>query len=140
MLSLCQWDIKNKPQITLEKSYDEKWINKQCKRWLKYFKLLEYNTFIIQYEQICLEPELTLSKVLNFCEYKSLRDIKEVVKFFNKEGDISNTQRYKNHCLKWQKNDYYRENFVPIIWENLQEIMPTYGYTKDGHNVSKFMI
>ncbi len=41
--------------------------------------------------------------------------------------------RYKNHCLKWQRDPLMGQQQLDIIWEEAGEPMQQFGYVEGGH-------
>lgn len=132
IMSLCKYAIRHK------KTIKESWIVNCCVTWRKYLELLKYNTFLIQYEQICLQPELTLTKVLDFTGLSKIKTEKETVEYLDKVKNMNNIDRYNKHAIKWQRCGSFFGKFVPIIWNELKDIMPYFGYLENGHNMNMF--
>ncbi len=133
IMSLCKFAIR------YNKTLEESWIVRCCSTWRKYLELLNYNTLMIQYEQICLQPESTLLKVLGFTGLTKIETAKDTVKYFDKIKFIDNIDRYKKHAIKWQSCDKFFDKFIPIIWNELKDIMPHFGYLENGHNINMFI-
>ena len=135
ILSLLNFGVaKSKKDYDTIYETDINLIKHFANNWLKYLKLLKYNTVVIQYERLCLYPISTIWRVLDFVDRKPIQPIEEAVKFFDK--DIDATHRYSNHCLKWKQDEQYRDKFVPIIWDVVKDIAPYFGYLEDGHSTN----
>ena len=121
--------------------------------WRMYFeKFLKPDRLFVQYEYLCLEIEDMLQKIIDFIGCTPIRSISEIIKAA--DNTIINTiitphydnsieyangwDRYSNHCLKWQRDDFFTEEHNHTIWDKHKDIMSKYGYLKDGHDLNTF--
>jgi len=135
----------------------EKQVTKEnCDWWGSYFSLCSpHDTLFVQYEKLCLQPEIVLTEILEFLNVQAQRSISSVVEHWDNkvikpedntyEGRYesikysSSSERYKSHCLKWTRSEFFLDSFNQFIWSELGSLMSQYGYTKDGHDLSLIM-
>jgi len=125
-------------------------------RWKDYFqRMLPLHPHILQYESLCLQPEYEISEVLKFLNITPKRSIPSVVREYDQEimnpfaieGDersrsrryTTRQQRYDDHCLKWKKSDIFVKQFSDYVWKHNKNLMQQWGYTYEGHDISKIV-
>lgn len=138
---------KNKTPETLL-AYEEPWWREILGQWQRRFIVYPpLDTLIVQYEKLCLFPEREIKRILEFLGEYAIRSIPEAIQ---KCDDIklhptvgnehipkifaSGIERYKDHCLKWQSDSIFKEEYNDRIWRVLGKFIEPYGYLKEGHS------
>ncbi len=120
--------------------------------WKDYFRVfLPYEPHVMQYERHCLSPCDSISGILEFLQVDPIEDIMATIRSrdlvnpdpFSLDARVkrdfqSGGERYKAHCLKWQRDPLIPQRFLDIIWTEASELMKRYGYMKDGHRIARF--
>jgi len=131
---------------------DDNWVKEMTDDFRGYFDdLLKHNPLMVQYETFCLRPAWTITRILNFLSVPVPSNLAEIVasrdvlkvdprrpRWFVPIRFIRDEDRYSLHCLKWQRDPLMTEHVADMIWSELQDLMPCYGYTESGHDVSIF--
>lgn len=145
LVYLCEDDDHQSEQIAIDRFSEERFLLDQLEQWENYFKtFLPLDTIVVQYERLCLFPVAELERILDFFDFKAVRDVLAVVKKADTERrsyarpeffpvDFANgLERYEAHCLRW-KEDKSLNHLHERIWNRLGKRMEEWGYTKDGH-------
>jgi len=118
---------------------DEELLKQLCREWKKYFEpLLQMDTLVVQYEQLCFAPVATIRRICKHLNKTVAVGIMDVINKLEKRWWIddkppTNQERYEEHCLKWRRHPCFADGHNDIVWEQLGDIMMHYGYLKDGH-------
>lgn len=130
-----------------------------CNYWCKRIEdFSPYETIMVQYEHFCINPIMQLERIIEFFGLNIERDIENAVLELDEISRIRKLQipeaerdlervpqvatfvdgwdRYAAHCLKWQKDENFRECHNRRIVLNSGEIMSSLGYHSRGHDVT----
>ncbi len=123
--------------VLCEGKYDENlWTDKDvlyemCNEWVQYFDsgILEQNTLIVRYEDLCLRPKLIVGHILNHIGLIELEEkIDHVLDIWFTMPKID---YYRLHCMKWKK--VFTSGQAEYIFDLIGDTMLQYGYTRDGY-------
>lgn len=131
---------------------DDDWMETNVREWEAYFDtFLSHKCHPVQYEELCLFPVETLSGIFDYLNIEPVVDLLTVAKEDDqvkpdplKENDFVNCnfatgfERYRRHCLKWQRDPHVTEAYLQKIWRSLHIPMERYGYSNPGHATSLF--
>lgn len=118
-------------------------------------KYIPFKPLIVQYEFLCLYPIPVLETVLQYLgnpdrvmhimdAVKKVDRIKTYEKcdkdkvsikpVFNPHVEFNDgVSRFTQHCLKWQRDEFFLLEHNETIWQHLKDIMMQYGYTEYGY-------
>jgi len=132
----------------------EQYITKEnCDWWSSYFDIpLIHDSRLVQYERLCLQPEVVLTEILEFLNVQAQYPIPSVVEHWDNRvvkpesktyteryepvEYSSNLERYEAHCLKWSRSEFFLDSFNQFVWDELGCLMSQYGYIFKGHDLS----
>ena len=122
--------------VICEGDYDENlWTDKDvlyemCNGWVKYFTsgVLEQDTLLVRYEDLCLYPKLTICRILDHIVRIELAE--EINAILSTWFDVPETDYYQHHCMKWKRA--FTSGQAEYIFNLIGDTMLQYGYTKDG--------
>jgi len=117
-------------------------------QWTEYIDvLMPYKPHIVQYEKLMLRPVETVAGLLEHLSIEPIDDIARIVKEYDitKPDPIDprtvesmtfndGLERYRDHCLKWQRDQLMDEESLNIIWDQAGDKMLSFGYTPSGHS------
>jgi len=131
---------------------NEYWVRTNIQEWKNYFHtFLPYECHLVQYEELCMFPVETLTGIFEYLEIEPIADLLSVVKSvdcikpdpvreteFEKVDFESGFERYRRHCLKWQRDPYLSaaaisRAYLNLIWEEAGDTMEQYGYERYCH-------
>ena len=96
--------------------------------------IMGYNPLIIQFERMCLNPEVELQKICDFVGCEPMMSFEETISIAEPNHRYDGWERYIRHCLKWQRDNRITDAQVELIWDMLGLWMQRFGYMERGHS------
>jgi len=109
-----------------------------CHEWMSYFNsgVLDKDTLIVRYEDLCLRPVQTLEYITGHIEWiEPARKIDDVVCVWpdREKGFIEPDVDYYNlHCMKWKR--VFTDGQSEYIFDLIGDTMFKYGYRRSGYD------
>lgn len=146
-------DKNTTPEQLLDPVRGFNWWNFKVDRWEWLFNVyLPLSPLVIQYETLCLDPKRVMLRIIKFLDIPMVNHMSSVIEKLDatkhnaKKGNetipiifSSSKERYRNHCLKWQRDPLFTEAHNKRVLNRLEDIMLHWGYLFNGHNLNLFV-